>query len=72
MSLKFDLFEKVIPEEKYWKFERDGDNFKLSFTHPQMVNPQDVYRAVVKYAIGVMDEAQLPYFEGTIKWIRKE
>ena len=71
-SMKFDLFEKVIPEEKYWKFERDGDNFKLSFTHPQMVNPQDVYRAVVKYAIGVMDEAQLPYFEGTIKWIRKE
>jgi len=71
-SMKFDLFEKVIQEEKYRKFERDGDNFKLSFTHPQMVNPQDVYRAVVKYAIGVMDEAQLPCFEGTIKWIRKE
>ncbi len=38
-SMKFDLFEKVTPEEKHWKFERDEDNFKLSFTHPQMVNP---------------------------------
>jgi hypothetical protein len=71
-SMKIDLYEKESPEEKHWKFEKDGDNFKLSFTHPQMVNPQDVYRAVVKYAIGVMNEAQLPYFEETIKWIKKE
>ena len=71
-SMKIDLYEKESPKEKHWKFEKDWDNFKLSFTHPQMVNPQDVYRAVVKYAIGVMNEAQLPYFEETIKWIKKE
>ena len=71
-QLKIDLFDKDDPEMKHWNVERDGDNFKVTFTHPQMVNTQDVYRAVAKYAIGIMDDAQLPHFQDTIRWIKKE
>lgn len=66
-----DLFEQEIPELKHWKLEQIGDVFKWSFTHRQMLNPQDVYRAVVKYAIGVMDCTELPHFIETITWVRK-
>lgn len=71
-SLKFKLFNPADPELKHWTFQHDEDNLKVSFTHPQMVNLQNVYRAVVKYAIGVMDEIQLPHFQETIKWVKKE
>jgi hypothetical protein len=71
-QLKFDLFDKDDPEMKHWNVDRDGDNFKVTFTHPQMVNTQDVYRAVAKYAVGVMDDTQLTHFQETIKWIKKE
>ena len=71
-QLKFDLFDKENPGMKHWNVERDGDNFKVTFTHPQTVNTQDVYRAVAKYAIGVIDDTQLSHFQETIKWIRRE
>ena len=71
-KIRIDLFEKENPELKHWTFNEDGENFSLSFTHPQKLNPQDVYRAIVKYAIGVMDEAELPHFQDTIDWVKKE
>lgn len=70
-KIRIDLFDQEIPELKHWTFKEDGENFTLSFTHPQKLNPQDVYRAIVKYAIGVMEEAELPHFQETIEWIRK-
>lgn len=70
-QIHIDLFEQEVPELKHWEFEQNGDNFKWTFTHPQMLNPQDVYRAVVKYAIGVMEDAELPHFQETITWVRK-
>ena len=70
-TIHIDLFEQEVPELKHWKFEQNGDEFKWIFTHPQMLNPQDVYRAVVKYAIGVMEETELPHFKETITWVRK-
>ena len=71
-KIRIDLFEKENPELKHWTFNEDGENFSLSFTHPQKLNPQDVYRAIVKYAIGVMEEVELPHFQDTIDWIKKE
>ena len=71
-KIRIDLFEKENPELKHWTFNEDGENFSLSFTHPQKLNPQDVYRAIVKYAIGVMEEVELPYFQDTIDWVNKE
>ena len=70
-KIRIDLFDQEIPELKHWTFKEDGENFTLSFTHPQKLNPQDVYRAIVKYAIGVMEEAELSHFQETIEWIRK-
>ena len=71
-KIRIDLFDQEIPELKHWTFKEDGENFSLSFTHPQKLNPQDVYRAIVKYAIGVMEEVELPHFQDTIDWIKKE
>lgn len=71
-QIHIDLFEQDAPELKHWMFEQNGEEFKWTFTHPQMLNPQDVYRTVAKYAIGVMDEAVLPHFQETITWVRKE
>lgn len=70
-KIHIDLFEQDEPEMKHWELEQNGDDFKWTFTHPQMLNPQDVYRAVVKYAIGVMEDAELLYFQDTIAWVRK-
>lgn len=70
-QIKIDLHDKEDPELKHWTLQQEGDQIKMSFTHPQMVNLQDVYRAVTKYAIGVMGDAQLPHFHDTIKWIKK-
>lgn len=70
-QIHIDLFEQERPEQKHWEFEQNGDDFKWTFTHPQMLNPQDVYRAVVKYAIGVMEDAELFHFKETIAWVRK-
>lgn len=70
-QIHIDLFEQEVPELKHWEFEQNGDSFKWTFTHPQMLNPQDVYRAVVKYAIGVMEDAELSHFQETITWVRK-
>lgn len=71
-QLKFDLFDKDDPKMKHWDIESVGNSLKVSFTHPQMVNTQDVYRAAVKYAIDVMNGARLSHFQETIKWIKKE
>lgn len=70
-KIHIDLFEQDAPELKHWEFEQNGDDFRWTFTHPQMLNPQDVYRAVVKYAIGVMENAELSHFQDTINWVRK-
>lgn len=70
-QIHIDLFEQDEPELKHWEFEQNGDDFKWTFTHPQMLNPQDVYRAVIKYVIGVMEDAELPHFQETITWVRK-
>lgn len=70
-QIHIDLFEQDEPELKHWEFEQNGDDFKWTFTHPQMLNPQDVYRAVVKYVIGVMENAELSHFKETITWVRK-
>ncbi len=69
--IHIDLFEQEEPEMKHWELEQNGEDFKWTFTHPQMLNPQDVYRAVVKYTIGVMECAELPHFKETITWVRK-
>lgn len=71
-SLRFDLMDKENPDLKHWSFQQEGDNFKVSFTHPQKINPQDVYRTVAKYAIGVMSDTELLHFKDTILWIRGE
>ena len=71
-SIRFDLMDKENPESKHWTFQQEGDNFKISFTHPQKINPQDVYRTVTKYAIGVMSDAELLHFKDTILWIQGE
>lgn len=71
-SIHIDLIEQENAELMHWTLKQDNDNFKVSFTHPQMVNLQDVYRTVVKYAIGVMDNEQLKHFIKTINWIKKE
>lgn len=70
-SIKVNLYEQENPEMKHWSWkERDGKNF-FSFSHPQKINRQDVYRAVVKYALGVMDVSHLIHFKETISWVQK-
>lgn len=70
---RIDLMQKDELEKQHWTFvEKSDDAMKVSFTHPQMVNIQDVYRAVVKYALGVMDAAKLSHFQDTITWVRKK
>ena len=36
------------------------------------VNFHDVYRALVKYVIGMLPPEQLPFFKETIKWVNGE
>lgn len=71
-SLKFELFDQENPDLKHWTLKEEPDKLSISFTHPQMINLQDVYRTVVKYALGVIKVTQLVHFEKTIKWIKKE
>lgn len=71
-KMRIDLIEQEDKEKQHWEVKEDDNGLKVTVTHPQMVNLQDVYRAVAKYAIGVLLEEQLSHFSDTISWIKKE
>lgn len=48
------------------------DDFKVKLETNQEIVAQNIYRALSKYALGVIDRNYLKYFEETIKWINRE
>lgn len=50
----------------------DKNSIKIQLKHPQKINLQNVYRALSKYALGVIKNSYLQHFEETIKWINSE
>ena len=50
----------------------DKNNLKIQLKHPQKINLQNVYRALVKYALSVLDSSCLHNFQETIKWVKSE
>lgn len=68
--LSIDLYEQSDVLDKHWEIcETDG--IKISLSHPQQVNFQDIYRAIVKYALGVIEQSELSKFSETLLWLRK-
>lgn len=79
---KFDAFELSIDKES------NKIDFKITDTSKTIVktfdsrtevkvdggfvNFKDVYRALVKFVIGMLPDDELKYFETTVKWIRQE
>lgn len=68
-KIEIKLQQKENSSDERWTFEEDDGTILLSFSG-KPVNIQNVYRAIVKYAIGVMPDNQLDNFKDTIKWIR--
>lgn len=62
-SLKV-LDENVVLEDK--------NNIRIQLKHPQKINLQNVYRALIKYALSVLDSSCLHNFQETIKWVKSE
>lgn len=50
----------------------DKNNIKIQLKHPQKINLQNTYRALVKYALSVLDNSYMQYFKETVKWIKCE
>ena len=63
VSLKV-LDENVVLEDK--------NNIRIQLKHPQKINLQNVYRALIKYALSVLDSSCLHNFQETIKWVKSE
>ena len=63
VSLKV-LDENVVLEDK--------NNIRIQLKHPQKINLQNVYRALIKYALSVLDSSCLHNFQKTIKWVKSE
>jgi len=63
VSLKV-LDENVVLEDK--------NNIRIQLKHPQKINLQNVYRALIKYALSVLDSSYLQNFQETIKWVKSE
>lgn len=45
------------------------DDFKLRLESTQNITPQNIYKTLSKYALSVIDRAQIVNFTETIKWI---
>lgn len=63
VSLKV-LDENVVLEDK--------NNIRIQLKHPQKINLQNVYRALIKYALSVLDSSCLRNFQETIKWVKSK
>lgn len=68
-KIEIKLYQKEDKTNEQWTFEESEGTMSLSFPG-QPVNVQNVYRAIVKYAIGILPENQLVKFEDTIEWIQ--
>lgn len=68
--LSIDLYEQSDVLDKHWEI-CENDGMKISLSHPQQVNFQDIYRAIVKYALGVIEQSELSKFSKTLLWLRK-
>ena len=53
---------KIVSSENYVKYIVDGG----------YINYHNVYRALVKYVIGMLSDDQLPFFKKTISWVNGE
>ena len=61
-------------------FTSDETKMKITSSENQVsyivdggyINYHDVYRALVKYAIGMLPDDQLPFFKKTIDWVNGE
>lgn len=53
---------KIVSSENYVKYIVDGG----------YINYHNVYRALVKYVIGILSDDQLPFFKKTISWVNGE
>ncbi len=62
----FDIIDKSKS-----KIEISGNRVDI-YTDGGFVNYHDVYRALVKYVIGMLPEEQLPLFKDTIRWVNGE
>ena len=62
----FDIIDKSRS-----KIEISGNRADI-YTDGGFVNYHDVYRALVKYVIGMLPEEQLPLFKETIRWVNGE
>lgn len=68
-KIEIKLQQKENSSDEQWTFKEDEESMSLSFSG-KPVNIQNVYRAIVKYAIGIMPDNQLDNFKDTINWIR--
>ena len=50
----------------------EGNLVSADLQFQEKITFQNVYRALCKYALSVIDDKHLQYFENTIKWIRGE
>ena len=64
-SVELILFDDGIPREN---IGIPPNNILLKFNN-KMVQ-QDIYKALVKYALSIIDSAKMGEFEKTVKWIR--
>lgn len=68
-TITVGLYEKEDSSRQKWEMV-ESPNF--SITHPNKINVQDVYRAIVKFSIGVMTAEDLEACQDTIKWVNKK
>lgn len=59
------------------KFFNDDDNHvpdpnEIVLKYTSKYNPQNIYRALVKYAMGVMPQVYVPHFEKVGDWVRNK
>ncbi|WP_188051728.1 HNH endonuclease [Flavobacterium sp. GP15] len=52
--------------------DENTDDFKVKLETSQELTAQNIYRTLSKYALSVIDQKYLEYFEDTIKWINSE
>jgi hypothetical protein len=65
IEIKQYLTEEEVSDE-------NRDDFKLKLETSQTLTAQNIYRALSKYALSVIDEKYLDDFTETIKWINEE
>lgn len=59
--------KQILSDEEINKTEYD--DFKLRLETYQSITDQNIYKTLAKYAIGVIDRAQIANFEETLAWI---